>query len=884
MAPAGSSEGAALGSAARPLELLGSSQDPRQQLREYQLLVRTSDLPGAATDAAVYVELLGASSASSGPQLLTPAGPHAFQRGGADEFRLLLRQGLGDLQQLRVVLDGCGARHPTWHLLQLEVTDVATDRTWYFEADCWLDAAAAAQGNSQHVQHSAACTYSAALCTSACTISCTDAAVSITLYGDAGDAGPFELAAPGRSCFEQGSCDVFSVKAASKLGQLLRLKIVCDSSGLRSAWLLGAISITAKSSGVTRWFHAGRRLGRAAGLEAELDGSDTDVRGQLAAYKVTVHTSDVSDAGTSARVHVDMSGSTCCSGPQALSTSASISSSCCFERGRAGSFNVTCRELGELSDLTVWHDGSGPGSAWHLVYVEVQHVPSGQVWYFPCNQWLGSSQGDVAARRTLQAMRSFDPASLLCRYRVAVTTSNVRGAGSDANVFVVIHGSEGDTARKALAMQQGVNCFERGRRDEFTVAGADVGVMSHVVLGHDGSGLGPAWHVAELDVQHKGTGQLLKFTVNRWLDAQRPGGALQCELWPDVAGQQRAAAEQAADGKHGAVEWELMVNTGKVLGAGTDADVFISLKGSSGSFGPYTLPAGPEAFETGCRDKFKLSTPELGDLQEVVVGHNNLGLDPAWFLQGLELHNLSCGAKYVFRVSAWLDVQSGCSRTLKAVQQQQGQGLLGNCKHAAIAAGGSLSSCSYQLEIQTSAVEGAGTDAAVFVQLGGAQGQSDAMQLQAAGGSSAGISARSLFQPGSLDVFVLRGLPDVGQPGYTVTFTTSNILGAGTAARVFFELIGEHGSSGVVYATSQPKQFLRGATASFLYPRLPHLGQLQQLRVGCDGSGMFAPWHLRLVEVVHVHSGQRWQFDCHDWIDKKCMWQRVLPAVSATVV
>jgi hypothetical protein len=87
-----------------------------------------------------------------------------------------------------------------------------------------------------------------------------------------------------------------------------------------------------------------------------------------------------------------------------------------------------------------------------------------------------------------------------------------------------------------------------------------------------------------------------------------------------------------------------------------------------------------------------------------------------------------------------------------------------------------------------------------------------------------------------------------------------------------------------VYATNQPEQFSRGHTASFLYPRLPYLGQLHQLRVGCDGSGMFAPWHLRLVEVVHVHSGQRWLFDCHEWIDKKCMWQRVLPAVAATVV
>jgi hypothetical protein len=34
------------------------------------------------------------------------------------------------------------------------------------------------------------------------------------------------------------------------------------------------------------------------------------------------------------------------------------------------------------------------------------------------------------------------------------------------------------------------------------------------------------------------------------------------------------------------------------------------------------------------------------------------------------------------------------------------------------------------------------------------------------------------------------------QPGYNVTFVTSNIWGAGTGSKVFFELVGEHGSSG----------------------------------------------------------------------------------------
>lgn len=36
------------------------------------------------------------------------------------------------------------------------------------------------------------------------------------------------------------------------------------------------------------------------------------------------------------------------------------------------------------------------------------------------------------------------------------------------------------------------------------------------------------------------------------------------------------------------------------------------------------------------------------------------------------------------------------------------------------------------------------------------------------------------------------------QPGYNVTFVTSNIWGAGTGSKVFFELVGEHGTSGEV--------------------------------------------------------------------------------------
>jgi len=182
-------------------------------------------------------------------------------------------------------------------------------------------------------------------------------------------------------------------------------------------------------------------------------------------------------------------------------------------------------------------------------------------------------------------------------------------------------------------------------------------------------------------------------------------------------------------------DWHLVIITGRVFGAGTDADVFIELHGRHTSFGPYILPAGPEAFETGCRDSFTFSTLDIGELKSVVIGHNNMGAAAAWFLQGLELTNTNTGDKYVFHVASWLNVQNGCSRTLKAVPQQR--------QLAAAAAAsmdgddtGAQGLCSYQVELQTSDIDGAGTDAAVFVQIIGADGrETQAMQLQQAPGS-----------------------------------------------------------------------------------------------------------------------------------------------------
>ncbi len=50
------------------------------------------------------------------------------------------------------------------------------------------------------------------------------------------------------------------------------------------------------------------------------------------------------------------------------------------------------------------------------------------------------------------------------------------------------------------------------------------------------------------------------------------------------------------------------------------------------------------------------------------------------------------------------------------------------------------------------------------------------------------------------------------------------------------------------------------------------------MRVGTTGAGAFATWHLRQAEVLHLASNTAYVFNCHNWIDKKVNWQRVLVA------
>ena len=74
-------------------------------------------------------------------------------------------------------------------------------------------------------------------------------------------------------------------------------------------------------------------------------------------------------------------------------------------------------------------------------------------------------------------------------YQIYVKTGDVRGAGTDANVFLQLYGRHGDTGKQQLRRSHNTkNMFERARTDQFTIEAADIGQVgsAHCVVSTSG--------------------------------------------------------------------------------------------------------------------------------------------------------------------------------------------------------------------------------------------------------------------------------------------------------------------------------------------------------------------------------------------------------------
>nr|XP_025852839.1 lipoxygenase homology domain-containing protein 1 [Vulpes vulpes] len=483
-------------------------------------------------------------------------------------------------------------------------------------------------------------------------------------------------------------------------------------------------------------------------------------------------------------------------------------------------------------------------------------------------------------------------------YEVVTATGDVRGAGTDANVFITIFGENGLSPKLHLTSKS-ESAFEKANVDVFRVRTNNVGLIYKIRIEHDNTGLNASWYLDRVIVTDMKRPHLrYYFNCNSWL-SKVEGDRQWCR---DLL-----ASFDPMDMPRGN-KYEVRVYTGDVIGAGTDADVFINIFGEYGDTGERRLENEKDNFERGAEDKFTLDAPDLGQLMKINIGHNNKGGSAGWFLSKIIIEDIGNKRKYDFPLNRWLALDEDDGKIQRDI-------LVGGAETTAI---------SYIVTIFTGDVRGAGTKSKIYLVMYGARGNKNSGKIFLEGG---------VFDRGRMDIFHIElavllsplsrvsiGHGNVGVnrgwycekvvilcpfTGIQQTFPCSNWLDekkvdglierqlyemvslrkkrlkkfpwslwvwttdlkkAGTNSPIFIQIYGQKGRTDEILLNPNNKWLKPGIIEKFRI-ELPDLGRFYKIRAWHDRRSPGSGWHLEKMTLMNTLTKDKYNFNCNRWLD-----------------
>ncbi|KFQ27750.1 Lipoxygenase homology domain-containing protein 1, partial [Merops nubicus] len=563
----------------------------------------------------------------------------------------------------------------------------------------------------------------------------TNSKIHVILHGSKGLKNSGKIFLEGGE-FERARTDLFNVEIAALLSPLSRVTIGHDNCGVSSGWFCEKVVVYCPFTGIEQTFPCGKWLDEDEGdglIERELYEmvSLRQRRLKKNPWSLWIWTSDIKNAGTDATIFFQVYGDKGKSDEMKLDNNSDN-----FETGQTDKFMIELPDLGTFYKLRIWHEKRNPFAGWHLNKVTLLKTLTKEKYSFNCGRWLDINEDDNEIVRELPAEGSLVTEVMpVIKYRVTVCTGTVSGSGTDANVFVCLIGDQGDTGERVLYnCINTVNKFEKGNADEFFVEAVTLKQVRRVRIGHDGKGGSSGWYLAKVIVREEGQpeSEAVEFPCYRWLDKNEDDGQIVRELVP--AGESPMLKN---------VSYHISIKTGDIPGASSDSKVFIKLYGEKADTSKEPLLVSDNDlgnyFERGRVDEFTLDTMDIGKINRILIGHDNVGLRSGWFLASVQITVPVQGRQYMFPCNRWLDKDEADGRVEVEVYPSE------------IVPIEKL--INYEVSVVTGDVRAAGTNAKVFMQIYGETGKTELIILE---------NRSNNFERGATDIFK-REAADVGK-------------------------------------------------------------------------------------------------------------------------
>ena len=896
-------------------------QDNYPKLIDFRITVLTGDRRGAGTDANVFIQLYGENGQI--PESILESPLNNFERNKQDTFVI---QGIdiGKLTKIRVGHDNSGWGS-AWFLDKVIIECEGGDGAgkYYFLSGKWFSTkeddglivreipSSDEDGNT----FAPLINYKIEIKTGDRRGAGTNSNVFICLTGEKGDTGDIILDNSSNN-FERNQIDIFGIQAVD-LGKLTKIRIGHDNSGFFSGWFLENVTITNELTQESFYFFSGEWFDSKEGdgqIVREISSIDDKGKSSLPeiSYEISILTGDRRGAGTDANVFIELFGENGSSGKRKLEGQSNN-----FERNQLDKFNIDAVDLGLIKEINIGHDGSGWGSGWFLEKVTVRNPLNGNEFYFLCGRWLASDEDDGKIVRQLTPSNEDGKASLpLVDYTISVFTGDRRGAGTDANVCIKIKGSEG--TYKQLLEPDDKNSFRRNKTSNFGIQVPDLGVISRIAIGHNDKGWGSAWFLDKVKIRNEQSGSEYFFLCGNWLASNIGDNQIV-----------RTLTASMEDGTPSVpiINYKISVVTGDRLGAGTDSNVSITIFGDLGDSGSVRLDSSGNDFERNQTDSYGIPVPDLGELTKIRIGHDDSGWNSAWFLDKVIIENPINHKKWWFLSGQWFDKSNGDKQIIRDIvaSNEDGQAC--------------LPLLLYTVQVTTGNLRGSGTDANVFINIIGSNGDTGRVQL---------AGNRNSFEKSSIDVFGVYAVDlgeisqiEIGHDGkgwfsgwylervkvrnettgvefrfpcgrwldeksgdgsicasllpsedsgdvsstvaWQITVQTGDVRSAGCNANVFLLLFGEEEGKETEKISLQGDKdsFSRGKSDVFMIES-ENVGCLSKIRIGHDGSGGWtslygAAWYLATVNIKNMHTNEEFNFEYNEWLQKQNLVVELFP-------
>ncbi|KAM4841550.1 lipoxygenase homology domain-containing protein 1 isoform 2-T2 [Thomomys bottae] len=733
----------------------------------------------------------------------------------------------------------------------------------------------------------------------------TDANVFITIFGENGLSPKLHLTSKSESAFEKANVDVFRVRT-NNVGLIYKIRIEHDNTGLNASWYLDRVIVTdMKRPHLRYYFNCNNWLSKVEGdrqwcrdLLASFNPMDMP-RGNK--YEVRVYTGDVLGAGTDADVVINIFGEYGDTGERRLENEKDN-----FEKGAEDKFTLDAPDLGQLMKINVGHNNKGNSAGWFLSKIVIEDIGNKRKYDFPLNRWLALDEDDGKIQRDILVGGAETTA---VTYIVTVFTGDIRGAGTKSKIYLVMYGARGNKNSGKIFLEGGV--FDRGRTDIFNIELAVLlSPLSRVSIGHGNVGVNRGWYCEKVVILCPFTGIQQTFPCSNWLDEKKADGLIERQLYEMVSLRKKRLKK---------FPWSLWVWTTDLKKAGTNSPIFIQIYGQKGRTDEILLNPNNKWFKPGIIEKFRIELPDLGRFYKIRAWHDRRNPSSGWHLERMTLMNTLNKDKYNFNCNRWLDANEDDN---EIVREMTAEGptvrrIMGMAR--------------YRVTVCTGELEGAGTDANVYLCLYGDVGDTGERLLYNCRNNT------DLFEKGNVNEFTIESVTmrkvrrvrvrhdgkgsgsgwylervlvrEEGQPEsdnveypclrwldkdkddgqlvrellpsdssatlknfrYHISVKTGDVSGASTDSKVYIKLYGEKSNTIkqvlLVSDNNLKDYFERGRVDEFTLETL-NIGTINRLVIGHDSTGMHAGWFLGSVQVRVPRQGKQYTFPANRWLDK----------------